>query len=455
MKNMATALNADNLPKRVLIVGLGITGLSCARYLHGLGVPQLLIADSREHPPGMDELHRQLADVEVFPGGFDRELFASAEMLVVSPGVALTTPEIQHALQLGVPVIGDVELFAREVRGTVAAITGSNGKSTVTTLLGLMAAGKDAVTGGNLGKPVLDLLEGQHALYILELSSFQLETTASLTPEVAAVLNVSADHMDRYSSLDEYAQVKSRVYERAASGVYNLDDPQVMSMPRTARALFFTLGEPRDANCFGIRSIDGETWLCRGSEALLPAKELLLPGRHNMANALAALAMGTALGLPMPDMLGVLRVFPGLAHRTEYVCTHAGVKWYNDSKGTNPGATVAALQGLHAGDDSRTVLIAGGDCKQADFTALAQTVRDTTRALVLIGRDRQQIRRMLDAGISVVDAADMSEAVATAAELALPGDRVLLSPACASFDMFDGFEHRGNVFKEWVGRLCS
>jgi len=455
MKNMAAAWNTDDFPQRVLIVGLGMTGLSCARYLRGLGVLQLLIADSREHPPGLDELRRQLPDVEPLLGGFDRTLFASADMLVVSPGVALSTPEIQYARQQAVPVVGDVELFAREVRGVVAAITGSNGKSTVTTLLGLMAASQDAVTGGNLGKPVLELLEGGHALYILELSSFQLETTTSLAPEVAAVLNISADHMDRYSSLDEYAQVKSRTYARAATGVYNLDDPRVMNMPRTARALFFTLGQPRGADCFGVCSVDGEAWLCRGGETLLPARELLMPGQHNLANALAALAMGTALELPMPDMLGVLRTFPGLAHRTEYVCAHAGVKWYNDSKATNPGATVAALRGLHEGDDSRTVLIAGGDCKQADFTTLAQAIKDTARAVVLIGRDRQQIRQALNAGISIVGAADMEEAVATAAELALPGDRVLLSPACASFDMFDGFEHRGNVFRECAGRLYS
>ncbi len=455
MKNMATVSHIDDLPERVLIVGLGVTGLSCARYLHGLGVPQLLVADSREQPPGLDALRRQLPDVELFLGDFDRSLFAGVDMLVASPGVALATAEIQHALQQGVSVVGDVELFAREVQGKVAAITGSNGKSTVTTLLGLMAAGKGAVTGGNLGKPVLDLLEDEAALYVLELSSFQLETTTSLVPEVAAVLNISADHMDRYSSLDEYAQVKSRVYARAATGVYNLDDPRVMSMPRTAHALFFTLGEPRDADCFGVRSIDGEAWLCQGDKALLPARALLMPGQHNLANALAALAMGTALELPMPDMLAVLQTFSGLAHRTEFVCTRAGVKWYNDSKATNPGATVAALRGLHEGDGSCTVLIAGGDCKQANFTVLAQTIKDTVRAVVLIGRDRQQIRQVLNGRINIVDAADMGEAVAKAAELALSGDRVLLSPACASFDMFDGFEHRGNVFRECTRRLCS
>jgi UDP-N-acetylmuramoylalanine--D-glutamate ligase len=457
MKNMATALNKDELPKRVLVVGLGKTGLSCARYLHRLGVEQLAVTDSREHPPGLEVLRNELPDVGLFLGGFEQKLFAATDLLVVSPGVALHTPAIQYAMQQGVPVIGDVELFAREVQGSVVAITGSNGKSTVTTLLGVMAAagGRDAVTGGNLGKPVLELLGDRHALYIIELSSFQLETTHSLAPEVAAVLNISADHMDRYTDLDAYSRVKSHIYTHAGTGVYNLDDPRVMEMPRTHQALFFTLDEPRDANCFGVRYIDGETWLCQGRTTLLPAKSLLMPGRHNMANALAALAMGTALKLPMQDMLDALCGFPGLAHRTEYVCTCAGVNWYNDSKGTNPGASIAALEGLNAGDDSRTVLIAGGDCKQADFTALARTIGQTCRAVVLIGRDREQIRVLLDAAIHTVDAEDMSAAVARAAELALPGDRVLLSPACASFDMFDGFEQRGNSFKEWVGRLCS
>ncbi len=457
MNDMATALHVDDFPQRVLIVGLGKTGLSCARYLHRLGVPQLAVTDSRDQPPCLDELREQFPDVGLFLGGFDETLFAQTDMLVVSPGVALQTPAIQHAIHKAVPVVGDVELFAREARGSVAAITGSNGKSTVTTLLGLMAAAahRDVVTGGNLGRPVLDLLDHEHALYVLELSSFQLETTHSLAPEVAAVLNICADHMDRYASLEDYARVKSGVYAQAKTGVYNLDDPQVMAMPVTANALFFTLGEPRDEDCFGIRRIDGQEWLCRGESPLLPAASLLMPGRHNLANALAALAMGAALALPMPDMLKALCSFPGLEHRTEYVCSLDQVKWYNDSKGTNPGATIAALQGLHAGDASRTVLIAGGECKQADFSELAQVIGDTARAVVLIGRDRQQIASLLDADTHVVEARSMDEAVARAAELALPGDRVLLSPACASFDMFDGFEHRGAVFKQALGRLCT
>ncbi|WP_457667047.1 UDP-N-acetylmuramoyl-L-alanine--D-glutamate ligase [Thiolapillus sp.] len=457
MKNTATALNSNELPERVLIVGLGVTGLSCARYLHARGVRQLAVADSREHPPGLEALKAELPDIGLFLGRFDEALFRQTDLLVVSPGVSLETPVIRKAMEAGVTAVGDVELFARDVQGRIAAITGSNGKSTVTTLLGLMAnaAGKDAVAGGNLGEPVLELLENPHELYVLELSSFQLETTHSLAPEVAVVLNISADHMDRYVGMADYADTKSRIYRHARIGVYNLDDPRVMAMPRTAQALFFTLGEPAGQDCFGVIRQAGEAWLSQGDRKLLPAKELLMPGQHNRANALAALAMGSALDLPLEAMLEVLRTYPGLAHRTEFVCEHEGVKWYNDSKGTNPGATIAALEGLHAGDDSRTVLIAGGDCKQADFTELVQVIGETARAVVLIGRDQRQIGDLLDSAVERVQAEDMDDAVARAAALAVPGDRVLLSPACASFDMFDGFEQRGNLFRDAVRRLCS
>ncbi|HID45957.1 MAG TPA: UDP-N-acetylmuramoyl-L-alanine--D-glutamate ligase, partial [Chromatiaceae bacterium] len=357
---MATALEIDELPERVLIVGLGITGLSCARYLHARGVRQLAVVDSRDNPPGLDALREALPDVGLFLGGFDEALFTQTDMLVVSPGVSPDTPAVRHAADRGVSVVGDVELFAREARGSIAAITGSNGKSTVTTLVGLMAtaANKDVAVGGNLGKPVLDLLDCDHALYVLELSSFQLETTHSLAPEVAAVLNISADHMDRYADLNGYAKVKAHIYDQAKTGVYNLDDSKVVAMPRAARNLFFTLGEPGDAATFGVRRVDGEAWLAHGNHNLLPATDLLMPGRHNLANALAALAMGSALELPMEAMLHVLRTYPGLEHRTEFVCEHAGVQWYNDSKGTNPGATIAALQGLQTDAGGRTVLIA-------------------------------------------------------------------------------------------------
>jgi UDP-N-acetylmuramoylalanine--D-glutamate ligase len=457
MNNVATALNIDDMPTRVLVIGLGKTGLSCVRYLHDLGVPQLAVADSRQQPPGLQLLREQLPDVGLFLGDFDPEMFAGAEMLVVSPGVPMTTPAIQYALDKGVQVVGDIELFARYVQAAVAVITGSNGKSTVTTLLGQMAAAvtEGVAVGGNLGEPVLDLLSPEKRLYVLELSSFQLETTYSLMPEVALVLNISADHMDRYADLADYSRIKSRVYDKARAGVYNLDDPLVMSMPGTREALFFTLGEPEGQDCFGVRQIDGESWLCRGQTPLMPGRELRMPGQHNLSNALAALAMGTVLELPLKNMLEVLRIFPGLEHRTEYVTEVNGITWYNDSKGTNPGASIAALQGLDGNDGSRTVLIAGGDCKQADFEELAEVMVATCRAVVLIGKDRDQIGKLVTGRINVAVAQDMAEAVELAAELAESGDRVLLSPACASFDMFDGFGHRGAVFKALVGELIQ
>ncbi|MDJ0740175.1 MAG: UDP-N-acetylmuramoyl-L-alanine--D-glutamate ligase [Gammaproteobacteria bacterium] len=441
---------------KTLIVGLGSTGLSCARFLVGQGA-QVAVADSRAQPPGLDELHDAFPDIAVFLGPFDGALFDTAERLVVSPGVAVSTPQIAAAMQRGVPVVGDIELFAAHAKAPVVAITGSNGKSTVTTLVGEMAkaSGVHAAVGGNLGTPALDLLADDVALYVLELSSFQLETTHSLAAAVATVLNVSADHMDRYTDIDDYAAAKARVFRNAGVGVYNADDPMVAAMGGADDAWYFTLGDSEDDKMFGVCSIDGEEYLCRGERPLLAAAELRMPGRHNRANALAALAIGSALGLDLTAMLDTLRSFRGLPHRTEFVAEIDGVSWYNDSKATNVGAAVAALQGLDRGDASRSVLIAGGDCKDADFTPLTDVIARCTRAVVLIGRDAGELAAVVPAGVTSVRAADIDDAVAAAARLAVAGDRVLLSPACASFDMFSGFAERGERFMQAVRRLAS
>jgi UDP-N-acetylmuramoylalanine--D-glutamate ligase len=361
-------------------------------------------------------------------------------------------------VEQGVPVLGDIELFAQVVKAPLAVVTGSNGKSTVTSLLGEMAlaAGRQVKVGGNLGEPALDLLSEGTELYLLELSSFQLETTYSLKPKVAVVLNVSADHMDRYEGLQAYADTKAKVYEQAEIRVFNRDDPLVMAMCQGNQGnLFFTLGDPGPGT-FGLRRVDGETWVAHGEENLFPASELRLPGRHNLGNALAALAMGTALDLPLVAMREALRSFRGLPHRTEFVAEHEGVTWYNDSKGTNPGACIAALEGLHPEEgESRTVLIAGGDSKGGDFSPLAPVVERTARAVVLIGRDAPQIEQALGDAAPLLHARDLDDAVAQAAAQALPGDRVLLSPACASFDMFRNYEQRGEVFMAAVGRLMQ
>jgi UDP-N-acetylmuramoylalanine--D-glutamate ligase len=363
---------------------------------------------------------------------------------------------IQKALARGVPVVGDIELFARVVNGSVAAITGSNGKSTVTTLLGEMAAaaGRRVKVGGNLGRPALDLLDDETDLYLLELSSFQLETIHSLAPVVATVLNLSADHLDRYDSLEAYVATKARIFQRAGARLFNRDDPVVMGMSGgDGREWFFTLGEPGDGE-FGVRTRDHKPWLAMGDELLLPVERLLVPGCHNISNALAALALGTALELPMAPMLKALCCFRGLPHRTQFVGEYHGVRWYNDSKGTNPGACMAAMEGLHSGHGSaRTVLIAGGDAKGADFTPLAPVLARTARAVVLLGRDAARIEQVLGQDVPRVHAADMDQAVTLAAQQARSGDRVLLSPACASFDMFRNYEHRGESFIDSVERL--
>jgi UDP-N-acetylmuramoylalanine--D-glutamate ligase len=438
---------------KVLVVGLGKTGLSCARFLARQGAA-VAVTDTRLRPPGLEALRGELQDAALFLGGFDRAAFEAAGLIVVSPGVSVQEPLIRQARARGVPVVGDVELFAREARAPVAAITGSNGKSTVTTLLGEIAriAGRRVAVGGNLGDPALDLLDPAIELYVLELSSFQLETTDSLRPAAAVVLNVSADHLDRYDSLEDYAAAKARVFRNAAVAVVNLDDPRVVAMPGGERRVGFTLGEPGPCD-YGLRTHDGVAWLCAGGEPVLPVCEMALVGRHNLANASAALALSDALALPRAAACEALRSFGGLPHRTQLVAEIRGVRYYDDSKGTNVGATIAALDGFDDGTPARTVLIAGGDGKGQDFSALGPVLARTARCVVLIGRDAPLIEAVLDPSVARLHATDMGEAVRLAARHALPGDRVLLSPACASFDMFRNYEHRGEVYAQAVRGL--
>ncbi len=450
-----TAL-ADN-PAKTLVVGLGKSGLSAARHLAARAL-SVAVTDSREQPPGLQDLRAEYPDIAVFTGGFEAVAFAAAERLVVSPGVPLSEPLIQQAMARGTEVLGDVELFAREVDAPVVAITGSNGKSTVTTLLGEMAraAGVTVAVGGNLGEPALDLLDPGVALYVLELSSFQLETTRSLEPAAAVVLNVSEDHMDRYPDLQTYAATKGRVYGKARRRILNRDDPLVMGLV-TARDddLLVGTGVPGPGE-YGLLPDGDGSWLCRGSQRLLHTRELRLAGRHNQFNALAALALGEAIGLELEPMLDALRRFPGLAHRTQFVAERNGVSWYNDSKATNVGACLAALEGFS--DDGRPgsiVLIAGGEGKGADFSQLRQVVSEAVRCVILLGRDAGRMEQALSGATRIQRVADLEQAVAMAATVAEPGDRVLLSPACASLDMFRNFEQRGARFMECVRGLGS
>ena len=467
---MVTAQNkpSDN-SVQTLIVGLGATGLSCARFLRQRG-ETVAVIDSRSTPPALQQLQNEMPEVQAFCGGFDMSVMKTAQRIVLSPGISLQEPSIAAAAHRGAEIFGDIELFATHADAPVVAITGSNGKSTVTALVGEMAkaAGFNVKVGGNIGTPALDLLQSESEreapmdFYILELSSFQLETTHSLNAYVAVVLNVSPDHMDRYHDINEYAAAKQKIYQGDGVLVINGDDPWVVAMESTfkqplsqqkadRRVIRFTLQSPKQDE-FGIQSVGGEQWLAFGNNRLLNTQALRIAGKHNQANALAALALGDAMGIPMNVMLDVLREFPGLPHRTQWVATVNGVSWYNDSKGTNVGATVAAVTGM----PGTKVLIAGGDGKGADFTPLkAMAVNHDVKAVVLIGRDGPIIATALDGVVPVSYATDMLDAVNQANDLSSPGDCVLLSPACASFDMFTNYVARGNAFEQAVKRLAQ
>ena len=453
--NGMTLENRQQLPpmlRQNIVIGLGKTGFSCARFLSNRG-EAVTVVDSRTQPPALRQLREELPQVEVITGGFDTQLLSQAVRLIVSPGVALREPAIAEAIDNAVSVAGDIELFAQSANAPVIAITGSNGKSTVTELVGEMArqAGKKVRLGGNLGTPALDLLEGEPPdFYVLELSSFQLETTHSLNAHAAVVLNISADHQDRYENLEEYGRAKQRIYGGGGVMVVNRDDARVMSMVRPGRAVVrFGAGQPR-AGDFGLCSANGETWLAKGDRLILPVRELRIPGRHNQLNALAALALGETMELPLDAMCEALRNFRGLAHRTEWIAEIDGVNWYNDSKATNVGATLAALEGM----EGQVVLIAGGEGKGADFSTLCQAIAVKARAVILMGQDASLMARVLEGMAPVEHASRMDDAVALAQQWAEPGDSVLLSPACASFDMYSGFAERGQAFVAAVTRLA-
>ncbi|BCM25893.1 UDP-N-acetylmuramoyl-L-alanine--D-glutamate ligase [Methyloradius palustris] len=443
--------------KQVLVLGLGDTGLSALRWLKSRGAV-LSVADSREVLPSVHKLQAEMPEVSITLGAFKPETFANAELIVISPGVALAEPEVQAAIARGVKVVGDVELFAqyRNPSAKVIAITGSNGKTTVTTLVGEMckAAGLKTVVAGNIGLPVLDaLFQAEQAgdtpdVYVLELSSFQLETTNSLIADAATVLNISEDHMDRYESLHDYAAAKARIFEHANLQVLNRQDvwSDGMALPELDQ-ITFGADVPKVTTDYGLLSKDGKLSLAFGQQALMPVSELQIAGLHNAANALAALALCRAIDIDFEPLLVVLRRFKGLPHRVEWVAEIANVAFYDDSKGTNVGATCAALAGLNAASDKKVVLIAGGDGKGQDFSPLRAPVKNKARAVVLIGRDSELIAAAL-AGIPVpqIQASSMEDAVKKAFVAAQIGDAVLLSPACASFDMFRNYVHRAEVF---------
>jgi UDP-N-acetylmuramoylalanine--D-glutamate ligase len=441
------------MPLRAVVVGLGQTGYSVAHFLLARG-SRVAVTDSRAEPPELQRLAALGADVVVRTGGFDASLLEHADLVVVSPGVALSGPFFEAARARGLSIVGDIELFARAARAPVVGITGTNGKSTVTTLLARMAAGSGLRmrAGGNLGAPALDLLDGSVQLYILELSSFQLETTESLSLAAATVLNVTPDHLDRYPDLHAYAAAKARIFARCDVAVINLDDPLVAAMVGPGRRqLSFSLRADVGADYALMRRDHGDWWLMRRGEPLLAFSQMRLTGLHNAANALAALALAEALALPRADCVAALRGFTGLAHRTQWIAEIGGVRYVNDSKGTNVGATLAAVEGM-AGP---LIVIAGGDGKGQDFTPLRAAFAGKVRSAVLIGRDARALGAVLQGTSELHYAPSLEAAVECAAQLAQPGDTVLLSPACASLDMFRDYTHRGDVFAGAVQRRSA
>ncbi len=450
--------------KSVLVLGLGETGMSMVRWLlvHGA---KIRVAYSRNVPPGLAALQTDYPQVDVRCGVFRSELLDGIELVAISPGVPVAEPLVQKALKQRIPVIGDIELFAqalpRENPPKVIAITGANGKTTVTSMVGAMcrAAGLDTEVAGNISPAVLDVLisrKGQHPnVWVLELSSFQLETTYSLSADAATVLNISEDHMDRYEDIADYIAAKARIFRSEGNKgvqVLNRDDVESNAMGLRERLVqTFGLATPAmSMHDVGVERDGMAVWLVEGTRRLMQASELQVEGEHNIANALAAISLCRAVGLPMPPLLAALRAFKGLPHRVEKVTEIGGVTYYDDSKGTNVGATEAALKGL----GRPTVVILGGDGKGQDFTPLQAVVAEHARAVVLIGRDANKIAEVLaDCGVPLLRAGDLQEAVRISAAEAQPGDAVLLSPACASFDMFRNYEHRAQVFIEAVREL--
>lgn len=436
-----------------VVVGLGKTGLSCARHLRRRNIPFIAV-DTRAEPPGIAEFRSEFPDVRTECGELNADTLCNAHTLVMSPGVDLRTPAVSKAIARGVNVTGDIDMFAKVANAPLVAITGSNAKSTVVTLVGEMAkeAGLRTAVAGNIGTPVLDLLNHEpYELYVLELSSFQLETTFNLNAAVATVLNMSPDHMDRYDSMQAYHRAKHRIFQGCRHVVVNRDDALSRPLlPATVNVSSFGLG-PEETREFGVLEQNGKQYLAHDRQPLLAVDELKIFGRHNVANALAALALGRAAGLAWEPMLAALRKFPGLPHRCQWVASVDGVAWYNDSKGTNVGASVAAITGL--GATGKVVLLAGGVGKGQKFSELAPVMKRFGKLAILFGEDADKIALALSGAVPVQRAATFQEAIAQARAGAAAGDLVLLSPACASFDMFTNYEHRGQVFMDTVRAL--
>jgi len=448
-------MNDASLHFDVVVVGLGKTGLSCVRYLSKQGL-NIAVTDSRDKPPELSNLHNEFESVPVYLGGINSEVLLAADQIILSPGVPLEDKNVKQAIASGIPVFGDIELFCKNAKAPIIAISGSNGKSTVTTLVAEMTeqAGLKTCVGGNLGTPALALLnEPVPDVYVLELSSFQLETTFSLDAHASAVLNVSPDHMDRYANLEEYIGAKNKIYSGQGVMVINQDDDVVSAMTDAARQVIsFSLSKP-EGNNFGVIKEKGNVFLCQGEKKILDSKELVIKGEHNIANALAAMALASSINVSTDTMANVLKNFTGLEHRCQLVKTINKVSWYNDSKATNVGACIASIKGLC--DLGDIILIAGGDSKGADLSSLKSVVKQHVKNVLLMGVDANKLKSAIGSEVSCEFVPDMKRAVNRANEIATSDDLVLLAPACASLDMYKNYQQRGDMFVSAVNALES
>lgn len=450
-----------------VVIGLGKTGYSCVEYFTARKLPVAVI-DTRNNPPGKELLAENFPEVATHFGGVACDLLEQAEQVILSPGVSIYLPELCKLRANGIPIVGDIELFAKEVRSVpIIAITGSNAKTTVTQLVGEMAkhAGVNAHVGGNIGIPALSMLKlAQPEYYVLELSSFQLETIESLKPKLATVLNVSHDHLDRHGNFDEYLQLKQKVYQNSEITLFNRGDKNTFPPEHHGtKRMSFGLDKPKtsknDEVHYGVIKTNGETWMARNSEPLIPVNDLYRREQHNVQNALAALAIGDVMGLPVESMRETLTKFTGLMHRCQVIGQHNQVDWINDSKGTNVGATIQAIQSyaqntnaskLRLKSDEKIILIAGGEGKDTNFSSLASVVKKSVKAVILLGRDRVLIGKALAGAAPLFFVDDLHQAVKLAEKVAKAGDTVLLSPACSSFDMFDNYAQRGEIYTDIV-----
>lgn len=444
---MASVQQQNTAP--ILVIGLGLTGFSVVKHLSRTGY-SVSVADTRELPPYITQLKDEFPEVEIITGKIPYERFSEFSNIVASPGVELDKSQMATTES----VIGDIELFVNCTNTPIIAITGSNGKSTVTMLVTdmLKAAGLHIKTGGNIGTPVLDLLdESTPDYFVLELSSFQLETTSSMKACSATILNISEDHMDRYQVPNDYVDAKLRIFNGSKNCIVNRDDRYIRSLSgENSQAVSFGMNPPKSDDDFGVDEINSVRSLVMGRTVLARVDQIVLQGDQNVANLLAGMALVKTAGVELTaTVVNAALNFGGLPHRCEVVTEVNGVRWINDSKGTNVGATVAAIKGIH----KKIILIAGGKGKDADFSPLAKVIQDRVEHTILFGEDAKLIFEVLDQSVSCDCAGSLEEAVASASKLGQPGSVVLFSPACASFDMFDNFEHRGNIFKQLVLEL--